>query len=382
MGAAILTIVAMPHLDIVTNVTILNGVAVLSTLLQVITQCTAKQRNRFLVPSITAFLLILLGYVLFLLLYITKDPTDTRRIIWAGLAVGGSFLMSFNWWENYFKLISENRQTSEKSNPGFLEVLCIDVKECQNVLHILSSLVRIAVTAGVLGAYVPLDKMDWAIVTSIPSRETRIIGIIIGVQLISSALCHWFSLVACKMHAMRRCFILPLYLASLAAMVLFVVPVIVFHQNYRNSLNGTQSSNFRGYCNDVVDARNQSLSGNVFPDLVWDVTHTLCFLDLSRIYDIGLLTGNNLEMHHIFRQAFLSCTVSTSIRFFSRSSGSAACWCIGLVLATLHLWFLSLFRIQRTQDLFVRRLYEGAFIEQSLLLNTRFDIQTTEKQKQ
>nr|XP_040045278.1 chitin synthase chs-2-like [Gasterosteus aculeatus aculeatus] len=352
MGAAILTIVAMPHLDIVTNVTILNGVAVLSTLLQVITQCTAKQRNRFLVPSITAFLLILLGYVLFLLLYITKDPTDTRRNIWAGLAVGGSFLMSFNWWENYFKLISENRQTSEKSNPGFLEVLCIDVKECQNVLHILSSLLRIAVTAGVLGAYVPLDKMDWAIVTSIPSRETRIIGIIIGVQLISSALCHWFSLVACKMHAMRRCFILPLYLASLAAMVLFVVPVIVFHQNYRNSLNGTQSSNFRGYCNDVVDARNQSLSGNVFPDLVRDVTHTLCFLDLSRIYDIGLLTG------------------------------SAACWCIGLVLATLHLWFLSLFRIQRTQDLFVRRLYEGAFIEQSLLLNTRFDIQTTEKQKQ
>ncbi|KAM8841069.1 chitin synthase chs-1-like [Spinachia spinachia] len=361
MGAAILTIVAMPHLDIVTNVTILNGVAVLSTLLQVITQCTAKERNRFLVPSITAFLLILLGYVLFLFLYVTKDLTDTRRITWAGLAVGGSVLMSFNWWENYFKLISKNLQNSKKSPkdtedpkyrpPSFLTALCEDVTACQNVLYMLSSLLRIAVTAGVLGAYVPLDNLDWAVVTSIPSRETRIIAIIIGVQLISSVLCHWFSLVACKMHALRRCFILPLYLASLAVMVLFIVPVIVFHQNYRNRLNGIQSSDFAGYCNDVVDARNQSASGSVFPDLVLDVTHTLCFLDLSRINDIGLLTG------------------------------SAVSWWLGLVLATLHLWYLNVARIQRTQDLFIRRLFEGAFIEQSLLLNTRFDILSKERRK-
>lgn len=56
-------------------------------------------------------------------------------------------------------------------------------------------------------------------------------------------------------------------------------------------------------------------------------------------------------------------------------------WWLGLVLCTLHLWNLSLYRIQRTQDLFIRRLYEGGFIEQSLLLNTRYDIKTTEKLK-
>ncbi|KAK5854737.1 hypothetical protein PBY51_004908 [Eleginops maclovinus] len=88
------------------------------------------------------------------------------------------------------------------------------MKKCQNLLNILSSLLRIGVTACVLGAYIPLDKINWSIVTSIPSHETKIIAIIIGVQLISSALCHWFSLIACKMHALRRCFILPLYLAS------------------------------------------------------------------------------------------------------------------------------------------------------------------------
>ncbi|KAM9339758.1 chitin synthase chs-2-like [Symphorus nematophorus] len=345
LGAAILTIVAMPHLDIVTNVTILNGVAILSSLLQVVSQCTAKERNRYLLPSITAFILILLGYVLFLVLYVMKDPTDTKMATWVGLAVGGSFLVSFNWWKNYLTVISES------SSSVFLKELCRDVKRCENMLHIISSLLRIVVTTCVLGAYVPLAKMDWDIVNSIPSRETRIISITIGVQLISSALCYWFAVAACKMHALRRCFILPLYLASLAVMALFIIPVIVYYQDYRISLNGTASINFTSYCDVVVDGRDQSWNGSVFPQLVLDVTHTLCFLDMSKITDIGILTG------------------------------SAVSWWLGLILATVHLWHLSLYRIQRTQDLFIRRLYEGGFLEQSLLLNTRFDIQTTEKRK-
>ncbi|CAK6984156.1 chitin synthase chs-2-like, partial [Scomber scombrus] len=342
LGAAVLTIVAMPHLDIVTNVTILNSIGILSALLQVVAQCTAEERNRYMLPSITAFILILIGYVLFVVLYIMKD---TKTAIWVGLAVGGSFLVSFNWWENYF------RQIGEKSKSNFLKNFCKDMKRSQNILHILSSILRIGVTASVLGAYVPLSKMDWDVVTSIPSRETRIIVITIGVQLISSALCHWFAVTACKMHALRRCFILPLYLASLAVMALLIIPVIVYYQDYRISLNGTASVNFTGYCTEAVFARNQSLNGSVFPHLVLDVTHTLCFLDMSNITDIGLLTG------------------------------SAVAWWLGLVLATIHLWHLHLYRIQRTQDLFIRRLYEGAFIEQSLLFNTRFDIQIKDKSR-
>ncbi|XP_026156217.1 chitin synthase chs-1-like [Mastacembelus armatus] len=346
LGAAILTIVAMPHLDIVTNVMILNSVAVVSALLQVSTQCTARERNRFLLPSITSMVLIILGFVLFCFLYIMKDPANTKMIIWVGLAVGGAFLVSFNWWETYFRLIGEN------SSSIFLKNLCKDMTKCQNVLHILSSLLRIAVTACVLGAYVPLAKMDWDIVKSIPSRETRIIVITVGVQLMSSALCHWFALAACKMHALRRCFILPLYLASLAVMALLIIPVIVYYQDYRVKLNGTASINFTGYCNVAVDGRTLNQNSSVFPELVLDVTHTLCFLDMSKVTDIGILTG------------------------------SAASWWLGLVFATFHLWYLSIYRIQRTQDLFIRRFYEGGFLEQSLLLNTRFDIQTTRKWKQ
>ncbi|KAM9823995.1 chitin synthase chs-2-like [Neosynchiropus ocellatus] len=343
-GAAILTIVAMPHLDIVTNVTILNGIGILSALLQVISQCSAKERNRFLAPSITSVGLLLLGFILFLVLYITKDPSDTKMLTWMGLAVGACFLVSFNWWENYFRLISEN------SSSVFLKNLCHDVTRCENVLNILSSLLRIAVTAVVLGAYVPLSGLDWDVVTSIPRRQTKIIAIIIGVQIISSALCHWFSLAACKMHALRSCFIVPLYLASLSVMALLVIPVIVYYYDYRATLNGTQI-NFTGYCHEVIYSRNDTLTGSVFPHLVHDVTHTLCFLDMSRMFDIGVLTG------------------------------SAVSWWLGLVLATVHLWSLGLYRIQRTQQLFIRRLYEGAFMEQSLLLNVRFEVQKTERRK-
>ncbi|XP_054911275.1 chitin synthase chs-2-like [Poeciliopsis prolifica] len=219
------------------------------------------------------------------------------------------------------------------------------------MLHIMSSLLRIVVTACVLGAYVPLAQMDWDIVTSIPSRETRIIAIIIGVQLISSALCHWFALAACKMHAVRRCFIVPLYLASLAVMVLFIVPVILDYQDHQLNLNTTENINFTSYCAEAVNVRNQSLSGNLFPHLVLDVAQTLCFLDMSNTADIGLLTG------------------------------AAASWWIGLVLVTIHIWYFNINRIQKTQDLFVRRLYEGAFIEQSLLLNTRFNIEIRKRKK-
>ncbi|XP_047238760.1 chitin synthase chs-2-like [Girardinichthys multiradiatus] len=345
VGLAVLTIVAMPHLDIVTNVTILSGVAVLSALLQAVAQCTVKKINVFLLPSIIASLVIFLGYGLFIALYIMKDPKDAKTAIWVGLAIGGSILVSFNWWENYFGDISV------KSKSNFLKYLFEDLTKCQNMLHIFSSLLRIVVTACVLGAYVPLAKMDWDVVTSIPSRETRIVAIIIGVQLISSALCHWFALAACKMHAIRRCFILPLYLSSLAVIALFIVPVIIYYQDYKLGLNTTENINFTRYCTAAVNETNQSPSGNVFPQLVLDVTQTLCSLDLAKTANIGLLTG------------------------------AAASWWIGLVLATVHIWYLNIYRIQKTQDLFVRRLYEGAFIEQSLLLNTRFHIQTKKGRK-
>uniref|UniRef100_A0A3B3UBJ4 chitin synthase n=1 Tax=Poecilia latipinna TaxID=48699 RepID=A0A3B3UBJ4_9TELE len=335
VGLAVLTIVAMPHLDIVTNVTILNSVAVLSGFLQAVTQCTVKKMNIFLLPSIMASVVMVVGYCLFVVLYILKDSADVKTAIWVGLAVGGSILVSFNWWENYFRVICVKRKSNVLKN------LFEDLSKCQNMLHIMSSVLRIVVTACVLGAYVPLAKLDWDIVTSIPSRETRIVAIIIGVQLISSALCHWFALAACKMHAVRRCFILPLYLASLAVIPLFIAPVIIDYKIYKSNIN------FTSYCAEAVNIRNQSLSGDLFPHLCY--TWFILVSQISR-----------------------GCLVLLS--------GAGVLWWIGFVLATIHIWHLNTCRIQKTQDLFVR-VYEGALIEQSLLLNTRFHIQRKNQRK-
>uniref|UniRef100_A0A667XNI7 chitin synthase n=1 Tax=Myripristis murdjan TaxID=586833 RepID=A0A667XNI7_9TELE len=308
LGSAVLTIVAMPHLDIVTNVTILNSVAVLSAVLQVAAQCAAKERNRFIFPSLIAFLLILLGYVLFLVLYLLENESRSKTAVWAGLAVAGSFLISLNWWENYIRLLCDTR------NNSFLKFLCEDMRRCQNVLHILSSLLRILVTGCVVGAYVPLSQMDWVTLTTVPNREMRIVVTLIVVQLVSSALCQWFAVAACKMHALRRCFILPLYSASLAVMAVLIIPVIIYFEDYRAEVKILNNSIGITSCKTV----------KICKTCVW-VLQKLCL---------------------------------------------AAAWWLGLVLATLHIWFLKVQRIQRTQDLFVRRLYEGAFIEQSLLLNT------------
>lgn len=59
---------------------------------------------------------------------------------------------------------------------------------------------------------------------------------------------------------------------------------------------------------------------------------------------------------------------------FGLLGSSLISWWIGLVLCTLYIWFLNTQRIARTKDLFVRNFYEAAFIDQSMLLNTKFEI--------
>ncbi|XP_043072450.1 chitin synthase chs-1-like [Puntigrus tetrazona] len=51
------------------------------------------------------------------------------------------------------------------------------------------------------------------------------------------------------------------------------------------------------------------------------------------------------------------------------------------MLSTVYTWYLKTHRIERTQELFVRGMYEGAFLEQSMLLNTRFKIRKRIKEK-
>ncbi|KAL0983717.1 hypothetical protein UPYG_G00131750 [Umbra pygmaea] len=326
----------MPYFDIVTNAMLLNSISLLSSIMQVAAQIISGERKRFIVPPIISIFLILGGYVIFVYSYlqISQDREIKIRI---GLAIAGTILISLNWWENYSILFQ---------NP-FLTSISEDIAKSRNLVGILSSVVRIIVTACVVGAYVPLSGMDWSTVTSVPKYVGTVIWILVGVQLVSSALCHWFVVVACKMHAIRRSFILPIYLASFGVVAAFIAPVIIFYQNSRNVNGGNYT--LTAYCNDITSGKGQTSNALWYEQLVWDITYTLCPEDITNKTEIGMLVGSSL------------------------------CWWLGWVLCTMYIWFLKLQRIERTEDLLVRRMYEGAFLEQSILLNTRFEIRRNKK---
>ncbi|KAJ8416019.1 hypothetical protein AAFF_G00380410 [Aldrovandia affinis] len=50
------------------------------------------------------------------------------------------------------------------------------------------------------------------------------------------------------------------------------------------------------------------------------------------------------------------------------------CMWLALLCATYYVWNIKVQRIERTTQLFVRRLYESAFIDQSMLLNTKMKV--------
>lgn len=289
LGSAVLTIVAMPYFDIVTNVMLLNSIAVLSSVFQMAAQCAAKEVNRFVLPSVFSFILILLGYILFFLLYLMDGETRGEMTLWAGLAVAGTVLVSLNWWENYCSLFSSNI---------FLKRLSEDMNQSQNMLHTFSSMLRILVTSVVLGAYIPLSNRDWTSLTNVPTDVGMVVMILTLVQLVSSALCHWFVLAACKMHAMRRAFILPMYLGSLGVLALFIGPIIIYFQNY-SGLKAAGNYTFTEYCDETAYGSYQDLKGGMFQKLVLDVTHTLCIRDLSQWIEIGFLGGMLLKLYTI-----------------------------------------------------------------------------------
>ncbi|KAI2653476.1 Chitin synthase chs-1 [Labeo rohita] len=325
LGAAVLTIVAMPHFDIVTNVMILNSVSILSAVFQVVAECIAEERKRFIMLPVFSIFLIVAGYVLFAISYLVFESSLEIKIS-VGLAIVATICVSVNWWENYSTLFKV----------PFLEDISRDIAQSRNVVCIISSLIRILVTSAVLGAYVPLSGQDWKSVKLV--FETVVVSLV-AIQIVSSALCRWFVVVACKMHALRRSFVMPMYLASITVLAAFLVPAGV-----------------------RIPVSNQTCFENHQPKssdkwlllLLTDTIKTLNTRDIVVHMKIGGLVC-------------LGC--------------SALSWWLGLMLSTVYIWYLKIHRIERTQDLFVRRMYEGAFLEQSMLLNTRFEIRKRIKEK-
>ncbi|KAJ8248207.1 hypothetical protein GJAV_G00239520 [Gymnothorax javanicus] len=338
LGTMFLIVVAMPHFNIITNVMILNSVGILSSMLQLVINIVTKARKKILFStSILAFILIIAGHVFFALFYTleatnSKDQsTELSRCI--GFAIAGGILVSVTWWENYSSLLKNN----------FFDNLTKNIKSSRNIISIISSAVRIGVSAIVLWAYVKLQGLEWSTAFS-PSQNSKIVVLsLFAIQALSTALCHWFVVVACKIHAVRRSFVIPMWLTSFAVLLTFALSFgIPYHRLAQEDANGNYT--FALYCQNF-DGVNSSIT--TFAQLASDVTHSLC--------DQNAFLNGDTQGWVLLGSSVLS-------------------WWFGLVLCTIYIWFHPYQRIERTKDLFARSLYEGAFIDQSLLLNARFDI--------
>ncbi len=306
---------------------ILNSVSILSAVFQVVAECLAKERKRLIMLPVFSIILIVTGYVLFAINYLVFESSLEMNIS-IGLAIAGTICVSVNWWENYSTLFAVS----------FLEDISRDIAQSRNVVCIISSLMRILVTSAVVGAYVPLSGREWK---SDKLVFEPVVVSLVAIQIVSSALCRWFVVVACKMHALHRSFVLPMYLASITVLAVFLVPTSV------GLLDSNQNSTYFETCQPKSSDQWMCL-------MLTDAIKTLNARDIMVHKKTGGLVC-------------LGCSVLS--------------WWLGLLFSTVYIWYLKIDRIERTQDLFVRRMYEGAFLEQSMLLNTRFEIRKISKEK-
>ncbi|XP_076851643.1 uncharacterized protein LOC143502807 [Brachyhypopomus gauderio] len=325
-GEAILTLLAMPHLDVVTNAMVLNSVCLLSAVFQVAAESLAKERKRAIILPAISIVFTLLGYILFVISYLVMENPSTHVRTSVALAIVGTVCVSLNWWENY----------SARFKIQLLEEISKDMRRSQNVVCIVSGVVKIVITVAVVGASV--GRSEWSSLTAVPGSVSTMVFSLVAVQIASSALCRWFVVVACKMHALRRCFLVPMYLASLAVLLILLAPL---------------ASSSSALCQNGPSQKGAN-SMSWFGWLMANVTVSLCTRQIMSAVDVGGLV-----------------VLGTS----------ALSWWLGLVFSTVYIGFLKVQRLERTQDLFLMRMYEGAFLEQSMLLNTRFEIMRRNKQE-
>ncbi|KAF5890120.1 chitin synthase chs-2-like, partial [Clarias magur] len=337
LGSSVLTLAAMPQFDIFTNVMLLNGIATLSALLQVVANAVAHGRRSFIATSVAALLLLIAGFCFFAVNYLRQQNGKQNMPLFVGLAIGGTLLVSLNWWENYamlFRIV-------------FLQNTIRDIKSSHNFVNIVSTIVRIIVTFTVLGAYVKLSGQDWSSVLSVNSFTKTLVLSLFAIQVLASALCRYMAVAACKMHAVRRGFLLPMIFTSPAVLGAFFLAVWIPYMNINQQHNAT----FPDYCRSFVMVESPTFA--IMKLMLSDLTRDLCqhMADNESTVGFGLL------------------------------GSSLVTWWLGLVLCTLYIWFLNTERIARTKDLFVRNLYEAAFIDQSMLLNAKFEIVLQSKYK-
>uniref|UniRef100_UPI00398F8D4F chitin synthase chs-2-like n=1 Tax=Pristiophorus japonicus TaxID=55135 RepID=UPI00398F8D4F len=335
-GTSVLVLVCMPHFDIITNLCILNGVCLLPSLLQVAFQLRPLKPSMLL--PLVGFGFVFLGLLLFIVAHNPRQHSEEVKHIqlYVGLTIVALILVSFNWWENftlYCKI-------------GWMENIRESLRHTRNITYLCTSTVKILVTGAVVVAWIPIKEYNWEDMKTVSQFDLKIILSLFGIQAFSSAFCHWFGVLVCKMHAVRRSFIVPSILAT--PIVLFAFLIVLYDTSSKYGEEVT--FNLTALCHNLKTANNS----DAVQILLLEIPRSLCraraILDSNRV---GLALLGSL----------------------------AICFWLGLFFSTFYVWGQHIQRIERTSQLFVRWLYEAVFMEQSMLLNTRVQKKKDEKIK-
>ncbi|XP_064173371.1 chitin synthase 1 [Anguilla rostrata] len=331
LGTSILVLVVMPQFDVLTNLFSTGGVCFLSAFLQVVFRLQ-KESWKIIFPICSLFL-VLTGYVLLALDYYVRvrtyvDGQQYNCYVYVGIALFASVLVSLNWWENPFQA-SNNIQDLLTELDGF-----------RDFVFAISSLLRIVVIGAVYGIHAHfIEDCDWHYLSNVPSDALNIgIGLVL-LQAFSSVLCHWFGVVACKIHAVQFSFAFPLSCTGPTVLILGMVLFLTQASELENSSAG----NFTTFCLSVTKIPNK----NTTQVILAEISRSICRTTLNSHWGSWPFAMLALE---------------------------GMCMWLGLMTATYYVWKIKVQRIERTTQLFVRRLYESAFIDQSMLLNTKMKV--------
>lgn len=349
LGTSILVLIVMPQFDVLTNLFISGGVCIGTAFFHAFFRLQ-NQRWMIIFP-ICSIILVLTGYGLLVADYYVRISSYVSEqnqdcYYYVGLAILASLLISLNWWEN-------SLQAS-----GRIQDMLTELDGFRDSVFMITSLMRIAVTVGVYFFYYFLimkAHSNWNAFTEI-TEDTLEVGLgVFFLQAFCSAACHWFGVVACKIHAVRLSFAMPV---SLTGPVTLIVGIALFLSQARILAVAPETSNFSEMKNtsdnpflDFCKGLERLKVSNSTPLILLELSNSICTTTLNSHYAIWPFSMLALE---------------------------GICMWLGLITCAYYVWGMKVPRIERTSQLFVRRLYESAFIDQSLLLNTKMKVKTPE----
>ncbi|KAM6950004.1 chitin synthase 1 [Lycodopsis pacificus] len=341
LGTSILVLVVMPQFDVLTNLFISGGVCIISAILQIVYRLQ-KETWKILFP-ICSLILTVVGYCLLGVDYYVRvssyvDLQGDECFIYIGIGIFSSLLVSLCWWENPLQATNSMQETLSELD-GF-----------RDFVFVISSILRILVIGAVYLIYHVLivKSIIWSDFNLYDEDwELLQIGLVMFfLQAFFSAACHWFGVVACKIHSVRMSFALPVCCTGPAVLLLGLILFIT----QAKTLDGAEDGSITEFCESLIYLSHK----NTTPVVLLEITRSICRTSLNSYYlqwPFGMLA---LE---------------------------GVCMWSGFVACTYYVWKIKVQRIERTSQLFVRRLYESAFIDLSLLLNTKMKVARAQNQE-